>query len=120
MATEIGTDRVEELREEGAQLVDVLPAEAYRREHIPGAINIPLTEIASASKRLVGCDQLLALRALERASVGICGVPGDGEPLPVRRVGCTVDSTACSTWRHLPHAQTPVKHLGLRPVCPTA
>ena len=52
MATEIGTDRVEELREQGAQLVDVLPAETYRREHIPGAINIPLTEIASASKRL--------------------------------------------------------------------
>ena len=29
----------------GAQLVDVLPAEDYELDHIPGAINIPLREI---------------------------------------------------------------------------
>ena len=29
----------------GAQLVDVLPAEDFELDHIPGAINIPLREI---------------------------------------------------------------------------
>jgi len=27
-------------------VVDVLPSEAYSREHIPGAINLPLAELA--------------------------------------------------------------------------
>ena len=30
------------LREEQAQLVEVLPPDEYRDEHLPGAINIPL------------------------------------------------------------------------------
>jgi rhodanese-related sulfurtransferase len=30
------------LREEQAQLVEVLPADEYDDEHLPGAINIPL------------------------------------------------------------------------------
>jgi rhodanese-related sulfurtransferase len=39
---------VEELRrllDAGAQLVEVLPASAYEREHLPGAVNVPLTEL---------------------------------------------------------------------------
>ncbi len=36
---------VKELLERGAQLVDVLPAEDYNRDHLPGAINIPLTQL---------------------------------------------------------------------------
>ncbi|MBA2567614.1 MAG: rhodanese-like domain-containing protein [Thermoleophilaceae bacterium] len=31
--------------DEGAQLVEVLPAEEYEEEHLPGAINIPLKEL---------------------------------------------------------------------------
>jgi len=30
------------LREEQAQLVEVLPADEYADEHLPGAINVPL------------------------------------------------------------------------------
>jgi rhodanese-related sulfurtransferase/CBS domain-containing protein len=33
------------LLDEGAQLVEVLPAEEYEEEHLPGAINIPLKEL---------------------------------------------------------------------------
>lgn len=33
------------LLDEGAQLVEVLPAEEYAEEHLPGAINIPLKEL---------------------------------------------------------------------------
>ena len=31
-----------------AQLVEVLPAEAYDGEHLPGAINVPLNRSATA------------------------------------------------------------------------
>jgi len=40
------------LVESGAQLVDVLPAATFAREHLPGAVNIPLAEINSAPERL--------------------------------------------------------------------
>jgi rhodanese-related sulfurtransferase len=33
------------LREEDAQLVEVLPKEEYEDEHLPGAINLPLRRI---------------------------------------------------------------------------
>jgi rhodanese-related sulfurtransferase/CBS domain-containing protein len=53
MPTRIDTARVQELLAEGAQIVDVLPAETFKQEHIPGAINIPLAEISSAVDALV-------------------------------------------------------------------
>jgi rhodanese-related sulfurtransferase len=33
------------VKEERAQLVDVLPREEYKEEHLPGAVNIPLREL---------------------------------------------------------------------------
>jgi rhodanese-related sulfurtransferase len=38
----IHRDRVRDLVESGAQLVEVLPAAEYEEEHLPGAMNIPL------------------------------------------------------------------------------
>jgi rhodanese-related sulfurtransferase len=38
-------EEVRELLDVGAQLVDVLPRERYRDQHLPGAINIPLKEL---------------------------------------------------------------------------
>ena len=46
------TEEVQKLIANGAQLVDVLPANTYREEHIPGAISIPMEEIATAPERL--------------------------------------------------------------------
>jgi rhodanese-related sulfurtransferase len=44
--TAIFRDEVRRLvREEGAQLVDVLPREEYEEEHLPHAVNIPLKEL---------------------------------------------------------------------------
>jgi rhodanese-related sulfurtransferase len=40
--TVIERQRVQQLIQHGAQLVDVLGAKDYEAEHIPGAINIPL------------------------------------------------------------------------------
>jgi rhodanese-related sulfurtransferase len=45
MPTGISRDDVRRLLGEGAQLVEVLPAEEYAAEHIAGAINIPLKEL---------------------------------------------------------------------------
>jgi rhodanese-related sulfurtransferase len=43
MPTPIDRDDVRRLlREEHAQLVEVLPADEFEDEHLPGAINIPL------------------------------------------------------------------------------
>ena len=42
MPTPIERERVRELLDEGAQLVEVLPADEYTYEHLPGALNIPL------------------------------------------------------------------------------
>lgn len=45
MSTEIQRDEVRRMIKDGAQLVEVLPAQEYEAEHLPGAINIPLTRL---------------------------------------------------------------------------
>jgi rhodanese-related sulfurtransferase len=42
MATRIDVEQVQALLTEGAQLVEVLPADEYEEQHLPGAISIPL------------------------------------------------------------------------------
>ena len=50
MPAQIGRDEVQRLLEEGAQLVEVLPAEMHRKERLPGAISLPLTEMDRVSE----------------------------------------------------------------------
>ncbi len=45
MPKEILRHQVEELVRTGAQLVEVLPAEEFAEEHLPGAINLPLADL---------------------------------------------------------------------------
>ncbi len=45
MPTAITRDDVRALLARGAQLVDVLTAEEYAEQHLPGAISIPLKEL---------------------------------------------------------------------------
>ncbi len=46
MPTSIVREEVQRLmREETAQLVEVLPSQEYRDEHIAGAINLPLKHL---------------------------------------------------------------------------
>jgi rhodanese-related sulfurtransferase len=42
MPTTVEIDRLRQLLDGGAQLVEVLPQEEYDEEHLPGAVNIPL------------------------------------------------------------------------------
>jgi phage shock protein E len=45
MPIDINRNDVQRLIVNGAQLVEVLPAEEYNEAHIPGAINIPLKKL---------------------------------------------------------------------------
>jgi rhodanese-related sulfurtransferase len=45
MPTEIQRHEIERMVADGVQLVEVLPAQEYAAEHIPGAINIPLQQL---------------------------------------------------------------------------
>lgn len=45
MATLIDRDQLKELVSAGAQLVEVLPADEYKEDHLPGASSIPLRHI---------------------------------------------------------------------------
>jgi rhodanese-related sulfurtransferase len=49
MATLIDRHRVQELVGKGAQLVEVLPANEYAEDHLPGAISIPLSHVDQQS-----------------------------------------------------------------------
>jgi rhodanese-related sulfurtransferase len=52
MPASIDRDEVRRLiAEENAQLVEVLPASDYEKEHIAGAINIPIKELDERAPR---------------------------------------------------------------------
>ncbi len=53
MPKRIDRDRVQKLLEEGAQLVDVLPAKEYAEDHLPGAINLPLRRLEDEAQDLL-------------------------------------------------------------------
>ena len=49
----IGLEQLGRLIDDGAQLVEVLPAAEYDEEHLPGAVNLPLKELdATSAERL--------------------------------------------------------------------
>ena len=53
MPKEIDRRGLQQMVEAGAQLVEVLPAEEYAEDHLPGAISIPLRHVdAEGSKGL--------------------------------------------------------------------
>jgi rhodanese-related sulfurtransferase len=49
---QVSVDEAKALLADGVQFVDVLPAETYLREHLPGAVNLPLADIDTAPERL--------------------------------------------------------------------
>ena len=51
VAQVIDRETVRRLIEQGAQIVDVLPAEEYGEDHLPGAINLPLRKIEAEASR---------------------------------------------------------------------
>ena len=51
VAQAIDRETVRRLIEQGAQIIDVLPAEEYGEDHLPGAVNLPLRKIEAAACR---------------------------------------------------------------------
>ena len=49
MATPIWLERLQELIDRGAQVVEVLPEDDYAPAHLPGAINLPLRALDEQS-----------------------------------------------------------------------
>jgi len=47
---EISRPEVQQLMARGAQVVDVLPAEEYQEDHLPGAIHLPLRRIETEAR----------------------------------------------------------------------
>jgi rhodanese-related sulfurtransferase len=45
VATLIDRDAVQDLVKKGAQLVEVLPAQEYAEDHLPGAVSHPLRQL---------------------------------------------------------------------------
>jgi rhodanese-related sulfurtransferase len=48
---EVSRQEVQDLMARGAQVVDVLPAEEYQDDHLPGAINLTLRKIETEARR---------------------------------------------------------------------
>ena len=48
---EVSRQEVQDLMNQGAQLVDVLPTEEFQDDHLPGAINLPLRKIETQARR---------------------------------------------------------------------
>jgi rhodanese-related sulfurtransferase len=59
MPTSIQLADVKRLMDEGAQIVEVLPAEEYEEEHLPGAVSIPLKVLDA--RTTAGLDRRAAL-----------------------------------------------------------
>ena len=57
MPTEIEREEVCRMVETGAQLVEVLPREAYEAVHLPRAINIPLQQLDRQTTAALQQDQ---------------------------------------------------------------
>jgi len=53
MAREISREQLRLLMDEGAQIVDVLPAREYSEDHLPGAINLPLRRIETEATQIL-------------------------------------------------------------------
>lgn len=53
MPTEIDRRQVQKLVAGGAQLVEVLPAEEYAEDHLPGAISLPLRRLETEAVQVL-------------------------------------------------------------------
>jgi rhodanese-related sulfurtransferase len=53
MPTEIDRHQLQQLVANGAQLVEVLPANEYEEDHLPGAISLPLRRLETEARQVL-------------------------------------------------------------------
>ena len=51
----------------GAQLVEVLPADEYQEEHLPGAVNLPLRKLEERATELLDRHRAVVLYCWDSA-----------------------------------------------------
>lgn len=57
MPTAIDRDEVQRLVARGAQLVEVLPANEYAEDHLPGAVSLPLRRLEIEAVQVLDRDR---------------------------------------------------------------
>jgi rhodanese-related sulfurtransferase len=67
VAREIDRERVLDLMEQGAQIVDVLPAREYGEDHLPGAINLPLRKIETEASKVLDATRAIVVYCADSA-----------------------------------------------------
>jgi rhodanese-related sulfurtransferase len=53
MSRQIDLEGLRRLMDQGAQVVDVLPARAFGEDHIPGAVNLSLRSIETEARQIL-------------------------------------------------------------------
>jgi rhodanese-related sulfurtransferase len=61
MIRRIDLEQVQKMKEQGAQIVEVLASKEYADEHIPGAINIPLLHMNASSVAVLDKDRAIVV-----------------------------------------------------------
>jgi len=61
MLISIDRHRLRQLLDGGAQLLEVLPADEYAEEHLPGALNIPLKQLDANTARQLDIHRPVAV-----------------------------------------------------------
>ena len=61
MRISIDRHRVRQLLDSGAQVVEVLPADEYADEHLPGALNVPLKQLDANTAQQLDIHRPVAL-----------------------------------------------------------
>jgi rhodanese-related sulfurtransferase len=67
MVREIDREQVRRLMEQGAQIVDVLPAQEYGEDHLPGAINLPLRRIETEASGMLDATRAIVVYCWDSA-----------------------------------------------------
>lgn len=57
MPGQIDLEGLRRLMDQGAQVIDVLPAREFGEDHIPGAINLPLRRIETEARQVLDPDR---------------------------------------------------------------
>lgn len=67
MTREVGREQVRHLMEQGAQIIDVLPAREYGENHLPGAINLPLRRIETEASKVLDATRAIVVYCADSA-----------------------------------------------------
>ena len=67
MSSPIGRDQLQKLVAQGAQLLEVLPADEYREDHLPGARSIPLSQIDRESAAALDANRAVIVYCWDMA-----------------------------------------------------